>query len=127
MRCQFVTSVYRKPTFSGVYTHYDSYIPQQYKSGLVYTLLHRSFNICTNWEQIHREIKTIKSIMLKNGYPAILIEKTVNYFLNKLFIKREVQSTTQSSKTYQIILPYLGIFLSWEEDQTSTDRTLSWR
>ena len=115
MRGQFVTSVYRKPTFSGVYTHYDSYIPQQYKSGLVYTLLHRSFNICTNWEQIHREIGTIKSVMLKNGYPAILIEKTVNYFLNKLFVKREVQSTTQSSKTYQIILPYLGIFTSRAE------------
>ena len=42
---KFVTSVYRKPTFSGVYTHYDSYIPLQYKSGLVYTLLHRSYSM----------------------------------------------------------------------------------
>ena len=108
MTGKFVTSVYRKPTFSGVYTHYDSYIPQQYKSGLVYTLLHRSFSICTNWEQVHREIETIKSIMLKNGYPTILIEKTVNYFLNKLFAKRTVQPTVQptaqSNKNYQIIL-----------------------
>ena len=24
---KFVTSVYRKTTFSGIYTHYDSYIP----------------------------------------------------------------------------------------------------
>ena len=89
------------------------------KSGLVYTLLHRSFSICTNWEQVHREIETIKSIMLKNGYPTILIEKTVNYFLNKLFAKRTVQPTVQptaqSNKNYQIILPYLGIFTSRTE------------
>ena len=57
--------------------------------------------------------------MLKNGYPTILIEKTVNYFLNKLFVKRSVQptvqSTAQSNKNYQIILPYLGIFTSRAE------------
>ena len=116
---KFVTSVYRKPTFSGVHTHYDSYIPQQCKSGFVYTLLHRSFSICTYWEQVHREIETIKSIMLKNGYPTIPIEKTVNYFLNKLFAKRTVQPTVQptaqSNKNYQIIFPYLGIFTSRAE------------
>ena len=72
---KFVTSVYRKTTFSGVYTHCDSYIPLQYMSGLVYTLLHRSYSICTNWGQFHQEIEKIKSIMLKNGYSLTLIEK----------------------------------------------------
>ena len=26
----FTTSVYRKPTFSGVYTHFDSFLPSNY-------------------------------------------------------------------------------------------------
>ena len=26
----FTTSVYRKPTFSGVYTHFDSFLPSTY-------------------------------------------------------------------------------------------------
>ena len=34
----FTTSVYRKPTFSGVYTHFDSFFPSTYKFGTVYTL-----------------------------------------------------------------------------------------
>ena len=34
----FTTSVYRKPTFSGVYTHFDSFLPSTYKFGTVYTL-----------------------------------------------------------------------------------------
>ena len=34
----FITSVYRKPTFSGVYTHSDSFLRSTYKFGTVYTL-----------------------------------------------------------------------------------------
>ena len=34
----FTTSVYRKPTFSGVYTHFDRFLPPTYKLGTVYTL-----------------------------------------------------------------------------------------
>ena len=31
---QFKTSVHRKPTFSGVFTHYASYLDQSYKKSL---------------------------------------------------------------------------------------------
>ena len=34
----FTTSVYRKPTFSGVYTHFDTFLPSTFKFGTVYTL-----------------------------------------------------------------------------------------
>ena len=33
----FITFVYRKPTFSGVYTQFDSFLPSSYKFGTVYT------------------------------------------------------------------------------------------
>ena len=42
---KFVTSVYRKPTFSGVFTNYDSFIPTYQKRGFLHTLLHRNFRI----------------------------------------------------------------------------------
>ena len=35
---QFNTSVYRKPTFSGVFMHYESYVDQTYKKSLIDTL-----------------------------------------------------------------------------------------
>ena len=28
---KFLTTVYRKPTFSSVYTHFDSFLPTDYK------------------------------------------------------------------------------------------------
>ncbi|XP_042873369.1 kinesin-like protein KIF19 [Penaeus japonicus] len=37
----FVTSVYRKPTYTGLTTQYDSLIPQRYKTNLVQTLVMR--------------------------------------------------------------------------------------
>ena len=36
---KFVTNVYRKKTFSGVYTNFDSFIPETYKTGLIKSLL----------------------------------------------------------------------------------------
>ena len=39
----FVTNVYRKETFTGVYTNLSSFIPLGHKFGLVYMLLHHCF------------------------------------------------------------------------------------
>ena len=38
-----VIIVYRKPTFSGVYNHFDSFLPTVYKVGMTYTLAYRNF------------------------------------------------------------------------------------
>ena len=35
---KFVTTVYRKPTFSGVYTHFESFLPS-IQNTLLYTLV----------------------------------------------------------------------------------------
>ena len=71
---KFVTSVYRKPTCSGVFTHFESYIPDMHKRGLIETLFHISFRLCSNYENFHREIETLKSIFKRNNYPQKLCE-----------------------------------------------------
>ena len=35
---KFTTSVNRKPTFSGVYSHFDSFLLDTYKIGMIYIL-----------------------------------------------------------------------------------------
>ena len=52
-----VTSIYRKPTFSGLYTHFDSFIAEKYKSGLIYCLLFRIFTFTVSWSKFHEEVK----------------------------------------------------------------------
>ena len=53
---QLKTSVYRKPTFSGVFTHYESYIDQSYKKLLIFTLLSRCYFICSDDTLFHLKL-----------------------------------------------------------------------
>ena len=45
---KFTTSIYRKSTFSGIYTHFDSFLPSRNKIDLLHTLLYRCFRICSD-------------------------------------------------------------------------------
>ena len=63
----FVTTVNRKPTFSGVYTHFESFLPTIYKFCMIYTLVYRCFKICSDWTKFHEELNFLKQIFLKNG------------------------------------------------------------
>ena len=49
----FSTSIYRKPTFTGVFSNFDSFIPMSFKRGLVYALHDRYFKICSSYEIFH--------------------------------------------------------------------------
>ena len=117
-----VTSVYRKPTFSGVYTNYNSYLPEIYKSGLISTLLYRCYMICSNWFHIDLEIKNIKSFMLKNGYPSSMLDNVIHRFLNKIHNKDSDDTSNKSThkKQFQIVLPHLGTFTKRLEKKIKT-------
>ena len=54
---KFTTSVFRKDTFSGVYTNFSSFVALKHKFGLVYTLLHRSFTIVSDFSKFHFEVE----------------------------------------------------------------------
>ena len=107
---QFVTSVYRKPTFSGVYTNFSSFIPMTYKISLVSTLLHRAYTICSSWKQIDSEIKQIKTLMRRNGFPLDQIDRTVSRHLNKIHNGPKEKHDETEVKKVLICLPYLGAF-----------------
>ena len=104
---KFVTSVYRKPTFTGVYTHYHSFLPSIYKFGLLSTLLFRYFSICSSYVLFHLEVIEFKKIFLRNGYPSSFIDGCIKHFLDNIFSKK-VKPCTVPKKEYFIVLPYLG-------------------
>ena len=107
-RCRSVSTsnVYRKPTFSGVYTHFDSFLSTTYKFGMIYTLVFRCFSICSNWTNFHNELVFLKDIFLKNGYPISFIDKCFKTFLDRLYLKR--RQVTAEKKTSTLVLPFHG-------------------
>ena len=98
-----VTSIYRKPTFTGVCTHFHSFLPSVYKFGLLSTLVFRYFSLCSDFQLFHLEVLEFKKIFLLNGYPAKFVNACIFKFLNKMFVKKVVPK-----KEYEITLPYLG-------------------
>ena len=66
---KFVTSVFRKGTFSGVYTNFISFIPLEYKFCLGCTLLNRCFNLSSYLLNFHHEVDKLKKNLSKNAYP----------------------------------------------------------
>ena len=80
------TSVFRKDTFSGVCTNFSSFVALKHKFGLVYTLLHRSFTIVSDFSKFHFEVETLKKTLHKNAYPTKFVDKCVAKFVNNIFI-----------------------------------------
>ena len=52
---QLVRYVFCQAIFSGVFTNCKSFMSVLYKFGLVYTLLYRSFSICSPYEKFHEK------------------------------------------------------------------------
>ena len=73
----FEASVYRKPTFTGQYLHWESFSPTKQKTNLISTLVHRGLTICTK-SKLNEEIKHIKNILWDNGYPESIIDSNIS-------------------------------------------------
>ena len=104
---RFVTSVYRKPTFSGGFTNFESFISKSYKRSLFDTLLYRGFSLCSNMEKFHQEISSLKSVFTSNGYPKNFIVSRIKNVLDKLFVKNKVSLTVPKLRSV-CVLPYTG-------------------
>ena len=71
-----MTSVYRKPTFTGMCLQWDSYCPVKYKVGLVCCLVNRALHICSDAKL--NELQYMKELFLNNGYPIGVVNKFVS-------------------------------------------------
>ena len=85
-----MTSVYQKPTSGGVFTNVGSFILKSYKYNLLFTLSHRAFKLCSNFELFHQEIHKLKTNFENNSYPKSFVDLYIKKYLNKVFIKKKV-------------------------------------
>ena len=80
---EFITSVYRKPTFTGQYINFLSHCGKKRKINLIKTLCHRAVSICSP-STLDDEIAKITDILRSNGYPQELVVKTIQVHREKL-------------------------------------------
>ena len=93
-----LTTVFRKSTFTGLLMNFTSFTSYSYKLGLIRTLIDRAYKINSTWQGFHQEKTKIRDFLLKNSYPAHIIDKALNSTINKFF-QFNRQTTAQSAPT----------------------------
>ena len=82
---QFSTSVYRKPTYTGLITLFSSFGPLCYKSNLISALVHRAWKLTSNYDYLDDEIKFLSEVFCNNGYPDSFFYRHLSNTLHKFF------------------------------------------
>jgi len=113
---KFVTSVYRKPIFTGQYIRWNSFSPQKRKTNLISTLSHRALSIYSQ-EKIQDELDTITSILLNNGSPEHVIKTSISKKIQQF--NAPVKFGLEKSPIY-LRLPYIGPTSTKFETQIKT-------
>jgi hypothetical protein len=70
-----------KSTSNNDCLNYESICPLRYKEGVIKTLLHRAYNICSDWQSFHSEVRRIKQLLVNNNFPLTLVDRIINNFL----------------------------------------------
>ena len=110
------TSVYRKPTSTGLLLHYQSHVDQRYKRSLLNTMLIRAYRLSSSRELFTNECDNLKRMFLKLKYPLNLINSIIASFTNS--VTRHCDETptepdSETRRTVRISLPF--------KDQKSAD------
>ncbi|CAF1087774.1 unnamed protein product [Rotaria sordida] len=81
----FATSIYRKPTFTGLLLKWSSYVPKTYKISAISTMIYRAIKICSTFKLMTQEFDFIRKLAIQNGYPINFIESQIRSTLNRYY------------------------------------------
>ena len=106
----FTTKTFLKPTNTGLYTLWTSYIPKSFKTNLFGCLLHRAMKICSTFEVVKYEFSLLKQRFIKLGYPEQILNSVIDHYLQRNTIsndENDVYYGPEKKRVY-IRLPYIG-------------------
>ena len=102
------TSVFHKQTYTELLTNFNSFVPFQYITGLIRTLLDRTFRINSSWYSFDVDLKSLYNTLGRNLYTTWLISKIVRNYLNKQFVETENLENVEVHDMRYFKLPYIG-------------------
>ena len=74
------TDIYTKPTNTGQYTNFDSYVPWRYKTSWAYALYVRTMKLCSSAASKSKQITRINILLSWNGFPKYVRSKLIKKF-----------------------------------------------
>lgn len=101
------TSIYRKPTFSGLGLSFFSYVPTKFKINAIRTLLHRAYHLTSSYLALSDELDFLRNFFLANGYPKQLFDTCTGKFLSAMYHRTQPLITAPKDRVY-LSMPYYG-------------------
>ena len=101
------TSVYRKPTFTGLGLSWFSFCQDIYKLNSIKTLLNRGYDTCSNYFAFHEEVEFLKSYFTRNNYKTDTFYEILRSFLTQRRAEKSTKLTAPKMIRY-IKLPFYG-------------------
>ena len=114
--CKLETSVYRKPTNTGLLLHHQSHVDKRYKKSLLKTMLNRAFHLSSTWESLKSGCDHLKMMFTNFKYPDSLIKSTISHFFTSVRSGNpgeQAQLSTNENAVHRVVLPF--------KDQKSAD------
>ena len=80
---QLSTSVYRKPSYTGLGLSFFTFIPHTIKNVVVQSAIVRAFRLCSDFKLFDSEIKFLRTFFQCNGFPTKMFNFHLRTFLNR--------------------------------------------
>ena len=103
------TSVYRKPTHTGVFLNFKSIAPMQWKNGLIYGMLHRAYLICSSTNLFNKEVDKLRAMFINNSYSVAFFNKVVAKFRANAEVPRSNVDQIEETKGPVFKIPFVGL------------------
>lgn len=111
-RHTFETTIYRKPTFTGLMINWNSFVPLQYKKASIDSMVRRALSICSTYDLMDVEFQQIRRYGLANGYPRSFINTHIGVGLNRYMEKQVPQIIERpigcEKKRMYVEIPFIG-------------------
>ncbi|CAF3625928.1 unnamed protein product [Rotaria socialis] len=105
------TTIYRKPTYTGLLIKWDSFVPLSYKKACIVSMVQRALAVCSTYALLSQEFQTIREIGQKNDYPSSFIDTRIGIglgnYLKKLTTSNEAVAGCAKQRMY-VEIPYTG-------------------
>ena len=114
-----VRSIFRKPTFTGLYTRWESFCAKKHKINLIRSLVHRAVKICSP-ATLKDEFDNLRRILTNNGYPLDVINTTIAKVTDSRNDPTRIVSNDAEERIVSIRLPWIGNISRKFAAQTTT-------
>ncbi len=87
--------------------NYHALAPIRYKRTVVSNLVHRIFNACSSWTNIHKSLAKAKKILERNQYPAKFYDAIIKDTITKILEKEKGTKSEEEEKDEEGVKPTL--------------------